>query len=229
MLGLQVTNAYTADSLSAIRPITLPTHFVPDRSYVLDNYTRFPVMEELFIEFILTAQIRKVNDKRTFFAMTKELKYTTGNTLVLLDNIPVTDHEQLCSYNPLLIKKIDVYFDRYIFGGQPFDGILSFSSYKNDYPSITFPPTTQLFDYEGTQPYRYFYAPTYETAAGKNSRLPDFRHTLLWEPALQTNGRETLTIPFHTSDIPGTYRITIEGIGKEGSIIYETYTFEVTE
>jgi hypothetical protein len=228
-LGLQVANAYTADSLGAIRTIALPSHFVPDRSYVLDNYTRFPVMEELFIEFILAVQIRKVNGERTFFAMTKDMKYTTGNTLVLLDNIPVTDHEQMCSYNSLLIKKIDIYFDRYIFGGQPFDGILSFSSYKNDYPSITFPATTQLFDYDGTQPYRYFYAPSYETAAGKNSRMPDFRHTLLWEPSLQTNGGEALTIPFHTSDIPGTYRITVEGIGKEGSIIHETSTFEVNE
>jgi hypothetical protein len=230
MLGLQVVNAYTADSLSAIRSVVLPSHFVPDRSYVLDNYTRFPVMEELFIEFILTARIHKVDGKRTFHTMTKDMRYTNGNTLVLLDNIPVTDHEQLCSYNPLLIKKIDVYFGRYVFGGQPFDGILSFSSYKNDYPSITFPATTQLFDYEGTQPYRYFYAPSYETVAGKNSRMPDFRHTLLWEPDLQNkNSGEALTIPFHTSDIPGTYRITVEGIGKEGRIIYETYTFEVSK
>ncbi|MDR3141620.1 MAG: hypothetical protein LBU37_07850 [Tannerellaceae bacterium] len=228
-LGLQVINAYAADSLNAIRSVALPTHFVPDRSYVLDNYTRFPVMEELFIEFILAVQMRKVNGKRTFFAMTKEMKYTNGNTLVLFDNIPVTDHEQMYSYNPLLIKKIDVYFGRYVFGGQPFDGILSFSSYKNDYPSITFPETTQLFDYEGTQPYRYFYAPSYETDAETNSRMPDFRHTLLWEPTLQSNGEETLTIPFRTSDIPGAYRITVEGISEEGSIIHETYTFKVNE
>jgi hypothetical protein len=97
--------------------------------------------------------------------------------------------------------------------------MLAFYSYKNDYPGITFDVSTQLFDYEGTQPYRYFYAPAYNES-NVSSRLPDFRHTLLWEPSIQTEGQAEIIIPFTTSDLPGSYLITIEGIGSEGTIVY---------
>jgi hypothetical protein len=36
-----------------------------------------------------------------------------------------------------------------------------------------------------------------------------------------------LTIPFTTSDIPGSYVITVEGIGKNGTVIQAKQTFEV--
>lgn len=227
-LGLQVVQAYMADSLSRIKETKAFWGLKPSRRYMLDDYTRFPSMADLFIEYILTARIRTVNGKKTFFAMNDNMNgYTNGMTLVLLDNIPVADHELLLDYNPLLIKSIDVYFGRYIFGGQAFDGIVFFSSYNNNYPGFRFKENTQLFDYEGTQPYRYFYVPSYNDETSLNTRIPDFRHTLLWEPLLQSNGQQEIIIPFSTSDLPGTYRITIEGIGENGTIISEHHEFTV--
>jgi len=227
-LAVQVVEAYTADSLSRIQ--SLPTYFnyPPHKEYKLDEYTRFGRMDEIFIEFINYARIRREGEGRVFNTLNERMDgYSLGKTLVLLDNIPVIDHELMVSYNPLLISKIGVYLGRYLFGGQFYDGIISFSTYNNNYPGIAFGANTQLFDFEGTQAYRYFYTPVY--GEGINSRMPDFRHTQLWEPALETEGEKEITIPFYTSDIPGYYRITVEGIGRSGSIVSASRIFEVME
>ena len=225
-LAVQVTHAYTADSLSNTKDIMPCSYYRPYIRYILDDYTRFPNMEEIFIEFIAHANIRRTNEGRRFSMMTESFDNYTNNILVLLDNIPISDHELLCDYNPLLIKTIDLHIGRYVFGGHLFDGIISFYSYNYDFPGITFGKNTQLFDYEGAQPYRYFYAPRYDET-NVSSRMPDFRHTLLWEPDIQSNGQAELIIPFTTSDMPGKYVVTIEGIGVNGTILNVKMEIEV--
>ena len=220
-LSLQVTHAYIADSLSKIKEITPCSDLRPNTRYILDDYTRFSNMQEVFIEFISFARIRRTNEGNRFSMANESFDAYSNNILVLLDNIPVADHELMVNYNPLLIKTIELYFGQYVFGGRRFDGIISFYSYKNDYPGITFGESTQIYDYEGTQPYRYFYTPSDDPASG-SSPLPDFRHTLLWEPFIQSNGQNELIIPFKTSDLPGYYVITIEGIGENGTIVHAT-------
>ncbi len=224
-MEVQIVEAYTADSLSRVKPLPTYFNYKPYREYVLDEYTRFNRMDEIFIEFINCARIRREGNQRILNTLNERMDgFATGKTLVLLDNIPVLDHELMINYNPLLVNKISVYLGRYIFGKQIYEGIISFSTYNNNYPGITFGENTQLFDYEGTQTYRYFYAPKYNEAS--SSRMPDFRHTLLWEPDLNSSG-EDIVIPFYTSDVPGYYRVTVEGIGKEGTIISTSHTIEV--
>jgi hypothetical protein len=218
-LGLRVMQAYTADSLSRIAALPAYFNYPPYRSFPLDDYTRFERMEEVFTEFITMVRLRQTPGGRVFNAMNEERTgFTQENTLVLLDNLPVADHERMASYNPLLVKTVDVYLGRYLFGGQLFGGIVAFRTYKGNYPGITFDHSVQIFDYAGTQPRRYFYSPVRATE-GPPSRLPDFRHTLLWEPSIETQGSRELSIPFYASDLPGDYLITVEGIGSQGSAV----------
>ena len=227
-LSVQVTHAYLADSLSIIKEITPCTDLVPHRRYILDDWTRFSSMEELFIEFISMCRIRRTGEGRRFSMADETFLSSSDNILVLLDNIPVPDHELVINYNPLSVKTIDVHFGQYIFGNRVFDGIIAFYTYKNDYPGITFGESTQIYDYEGAQPYRYFYAPKYD-AISVSSPLPDFRHTLLWEPDFQTKGQSTVVIPFSTSDIAGEYCIIVEGITSEGQPLRGVAHFQVGE
>jgi len=228
-LSLQVTRAYTADSMNQIRPTPPFNALTPFRKYALEEYTRFQNMEEIFIEFIPEARIRKINDKRSFSVVSDvNNNFSTDYVLVLLDNVPIADHDLMCNYNALLIEKIDLYQGRYIYGGQLYGGIIHFITYKGDYPGIKFEPYTQLLNFEGTQPYRYFYSPIYEETVN-STRMPDFRHTLLWEPFVDCKDGESITIPFYTSDIPGKYDVKLEGISKEGKIINATLQIEVVE
>ncbi|MCS3062026.1 hypothetical protein NXX40_03660 [Parabacteroides distasonis] len=111
----------------------------------MDEYTRFTTMEEVVIEFIPGLRFRKMDGVRRLAVLTEErIGYTIGNSLVLLDGIPITDHEIIFKYDPLKIRKIDVYKGKYVFGGQIFDGIASFSSYEHNYPGPVVDNSTQL-------------------------------------------------------------------------------------
>ncbi|MDL2208448.1 hypothetical protein LJB97_02370 [Parabacteroides sp. OttesenSCG-928-O15] len=226
-LGVQITEAYTADSLSRVEKLPPYFNYKPYKEYLLDEYTRFQFMEDLFVEFILAARIRKTGDTKTFNVLAERMdRFVTGQTLVLLDNIPVLDHSLIVDYNPLHIRKVDLYLGRYLFGGQICEGIIAFWSYNYNYPGITFGESTRIFDYEGTQAYRYFYSPKYDRQE-VSERMPDFRHTLLWEPSLRSEAKKEMTLPFYTSDVPGTYLVTVEGISKEGTVYTATHTIEV--
>jgi len=225
-LSIQLAQAYMADSLSKIREIISCTDLYPQRRYILDDWTRFSSMREVFIEFIASASIRQTNDGVRFTMLSEDFMTVSTNILVLLDNIPIANHELMANYNPLLIKTIDMHFGQYIFGGHRFDGIIAFYSYKNDYPGISFSENTQIFDYEGTRPYRYFYMPDYDEVS-VYSPLPDFRHTLLWNPDVQTDGQHSIVIPFTTSDITGDYRIMVEGLTRDGQLLRSEARFRV--
>ena len=71
------------------------------------------------IEFIPGLRFRKMDGVRRLAVLTEErIGYTIGNSLVLLDGIPIVDHEVIFKYDPLKIRKIDVYKGKYVFGGQ---------------------------------------------------------------------------------------------------------------
>ena len=229
-VGLQVLLAYTADSMSLVDTTYSFFQWKADRSYILDEYTRFTSMEELVIEFLRPLRFRNYNGKRYLSVFIEESATTTiGNSIVLLDGIPILDHDIIRKYNPLLIKKIEIYTDRFVFGGMHFEGLVSISTYKNDYPGLVMDATTNLFDYEGTQVHRYFYTPAYSGQPGENAMIPDYRHTLLWMPEVNTGGQQSISIPFSTSDLTGDFQVTVEGITKNGDVIRGVSFFEVEQ
>lgn len=216
-IGLQVLYSYMADSLSVLEKITPHFQWKPYSSYPLDNYTRFTRMDEVVIEFVTLLSFRNINQKRQLHLfIEKNVGRGAASTLALLDGIPITDHTILYNYDPLLVQQIDLYRERFDFNNQSFDGLVSFTTYSNDYPTLRLDESTQIFDYEGTQARRLFYAPTYNNEAALNERIPDYRHTLLWMPQVKTNGASSLTIPFSTSDLTGEFQVVIEGLTKDG-------------
>lgn len=68
---------------------------------------------------------------------------------------------------------------------------------------------------------RQFYRPNYaEPTTDQN--LPDLRSTLLWEPFVQTDNEGQGAVEFFTGDVPGTYRIIVEGVTPDGTFGYGT-------
>lgn len=226
-VALQVLYAYSGDSINRFNVIGSSFLGKPFGSYLLDEYTRFRTMPEVITEFVTFVRFRKIYNKYFLSVFRKGIGYSSGNTLVLIDGIPVFDHDIVYNYNPDFIKKLEVYQDTYILGSQIFDGVISMYTYNNDYPGLELGESTQFFDYEGTQAHRRFYAPSYETDSDKESRLPDFRHTLYWNPDVKTNGETSIVIPFYASDLSDNYTVVVEGLTKNGEVIYGTIDFGV--
>lgn len=226
-MGVQVLYSYMNDSLNRIEPVGNLFRSIPDKTYVMEEYTKFATMQEVITEFITFVRFRTLYGQRYLSIFREDIGYSQGSTLVMLDGIPLFNHEIIFKYNPLNIKKIETYFDRFIFGGKWYDGIMNFTTHNHNYPDLKPDPSTRFFSYDGTPPQRQFYSPVYSTEADRQSRLPDFRHTLYWDPDVKTNGKKSISIPFYTSDLTGDYKITVEGLTDDGKPIYALSRFRV--
>jgi len=233
-IALQVLYSYTKDSILRERPVDFRFNMKPDNTYILDDWTRFTLMSELVIECISELRFRRDNRQKWELWLARRKgdgssvnDYTWLRPLVILDGIPIIDYDLIYSYNPLLVERINIYYDDYIYGRMKFSGIAEFLTYNRNYPSLPTNASTQIVNYAGTQVSRRLYTPDYTNEKNRQSRLPDFRHTLLWEPALQSNGKSTLEIPFCTSDFSGEFLVTVEGLTTEGKVISGTASFEV--
>ena len=226
-IGMQVMYAYTADSMSRVDTTYSYFRHKPDRSFILEEYTRFNTMEEVVVEFIPPLRFRQYNNKRFLSVLMNENNKFSSNSMVLLDGIPIMENDIIFNYNPLLVYKIDVYKDKFVFGNNHFEGMVFLTTYQHDYPGLVLDESTQIFDYEGTQVRRYFYSPSYTVKNNVKTKTPDFRHTLLWMPNLETEGKSALSVPFSTSSLTGAFRVTVEGITKDGKIINGMSFFDV--
>lgn len=100
-------------------------------------------------------------------------------TLVLLDGIPFDDHETILNYDARLIHYIHRYTGKYTFGGELYDGIVSFITHRGTLPDIRLDKNSQMFSYEFPQKRIAFVAPSYNSEKQAGSRLPDFGIHLL--------------------------------------------------
>jgi hypothetical protein len=66
-----------------------------------------------------------------------------------------------------------------------------------------------------------FYSPEYKTEAQQTSDLPDYRTTLFWKPNVNTDEDGSAFFEFYASDKPEVYTVVMEGITKDGQIIYQ--------
>ena len=228
-LNMQVHNIYAAPKLRQFYEPQVDSaafYSKPGKSYLLDAYTRFTTIEEVLREYTswLTVAKRRGKYYVTMFDQTKPLD---ENPLVLYNGIPLFDMNKTFALDPLKIKKLDVVPSRYFYGPAVFDGILSFTAYKDDLAGFEIDPRAVVLDYEGLQLQRKFYTPVYDTEAQRSSRIPDFRTALYWQPDIITNEQGKCNVSFYTSDKPGKYMGIIQGITANGETGSQTFSFEV--
>jgi hypothetical protein len=215
-LGMQVERNFNADSLYTDLPFRYQQLFGEDdrRSYILDDYTRFPVMEELFVEFIPELRVRRVGDRREIQVRATDglgnMSFPQGAALVMVDGIPVLDHGKILSYDSLLVERIDIWSDTYFMGIRAFSGIVNFVTYKGNLPSMQFEDNVRIVDFQGCG------FPQAYTGKGAGARYPDFRQTLYWHPLLSLAPGETLTVDCKMPEYEGAFEAVAEGFTDAG-------------
>jgi len=225
--GMQLEKIFDADTLYEALP--LREHLVLDRQkcirYNLDDYTRFPVMEEIFVEFIPEMRTRRVDGVQQIQVRVSDMLnnyyFPAGAALVLLDGVPVLDHAKILAYDPLLVKRIDIYPDSYLFGIRGFSGIVNFVTYKGTLPSMQFEDNVRIVDYQGCS------LPLAYTCAGVGRDYPDFRQTLYWHPLLTLGPGETLEVECKTPAYGGRFEAVAEGLTEAGAAVAAHATLTV--
>jgi hypothetical protein len=230
-IGVQVQKIFAKEYLSRFSTTatkTVPFYGKSLRTYLLDDYTRFPTMEEVLREYVTEINVRKREGKPEI-ALTglPEKQPTKLHPLILMDGVPVSNQEKLFSFDPLKVKKIDVAIGKYVTDDTTFNGIASFTTFKGDLNGQQLDPNTLIQNYESLQSKREFYSPTYETEEQRKSRIPDFRNVLFWAPTIYTSSSGQALTSFYTSDQKGKYIAIIQGITADGKAGSATLSFDV--
>lgn len=126
---------------------TLPFYGKADKEYLLDDYVRFPTMEEVMREYVFEVALRKQKEEFRFRVLNTPFQtYFDEDPLILLDGIPVFDMDRLMALDPLKIRKLEVVARKYFLGSLICNGIVSFSSYNGDLAGYTLPREAAVRD-----------------------------------------------------------------------------------
>ncbi|MBD3627230.1 hypothetical protein [Cyclobacterium sp.] len=163
---------------------SIPFQFVTDFSYLLDDYNRFEDMATVIREYVPTVLVRSQN--RTTIFKNFNLPFDEvfqENPLLLIDGMPVFESDDFAKFNPKNIRKMDIINRNFYIKDHSFNGLVSLSSYENDFGRFDLPAKALFIEYSGVQQNKKF-----RTEIGQEEKelhLPDFRNILYW-----SNGNE---------------------------------------
>ncbi len=177
---------YGLDSLETV------TGFVADYSYLLDDYTRFETVETTLREYVPSVFVRTRDKKKEFRLINEVVKDVfESNPLILIDAMPVFDSDLLSGFNPKYFSKLEVLNREFYLNDRTYPGVLSFSSYENNFGLFPLAPSARFFDYMGLQP-KIELDRSRLGVPGSGGDFPDFRTVLFWgnwgNSAIQTSG-----------------------------------------
>lgn len=191
----------------------------PDRHYVLDDYTRFASMEEVFIEFMPEVRSVTANGETEIQVLLEDSfknSFFANSSFVMLDGIPVADKKKIMEYDPALVKEINVYTHSYTLPSIFLTGILSINTFKGNSPAFKYEDNVGIIRYKGC-----LYPQSLTWSKIKDfSQFPDLRQTIYWHPSVNVPPGETFDFQYVLPRYPGNFYIVIEGVTASGKPVY---------
>ncbi len=230
-ISMQIQNAYFefGPPSSIISERDTSTFYHPNKQYYLDDYVRFPVMEEVMREYVGSVIVRK-NQDGFYFRMGdyESREIFQEDPLILLDGLAVFDADEIMILDPLKIKKIETVSRTFLKGVIDFSGIVSFSTYNGDLDGYQLNKNAFVLEYDGVQARKKYYSPAYDKISEENTRIPDHRNVLYWNPQFKTDENGIANLEFYTSDDISVYEIIVEGLSNDGIPVYGNTFIQVT-
>ncbi len=226
-INSQIENAYfdvkkDIESNAKVFPESFSQY---DFHYELDDYTRFKTLKETLIEYVLTVGSRTRKGKDVMIVRSQDPDNSVRrDPLILLDGIPV-GNEEIMTFSPYRVKSIDIIANRVYYGPIVFDGVVSLETFNGDLHEFQLDESSLSFTMQGLEPRKNYTYPSYGQQ-DSNSRLPDRREQLFWNPQVEISDQQ-LTLDFTTSDLCGRYEISIEGFTSEGQPFSSRQMIEV--
>ncbi len=189
----------------------------------LDDYNRFPTIQEIVVEILPMVRIRKHYGKKQV-----ELAVPDGATsrlvfmdhiLVMMDGVVIPDFDLLLPLDAMLFDDVYYFNGRIVIGTATFNGAINFVSKKNYVTALDFPSSVCVVDYKGTRyPVAYL---------GDAPSKEDPRQLLYWHPALLHEEGDSERVVLTAPDYPGRFCVVAEGLTPDGRAVRAVAHFEV--
>ena len=148
---------------------------------------------------------------------------------IVLDGVNV-EPDFLDNINPQDVETIEVLKsigNTAIYGSRGGAGVLIITTKRGggSYSSNTYAPGIITYSPKGYYSARQFYSPKYSPET-PDSRS-DLRTTVYWTPHVVTDANGKVQFSYFNTDLPGTYRVVVEGINGLGQLARNVYTYQV--
>jgi hypothetical protein len=216
----QIDNAYyeiKKDSFLSTLPVSF--YNTPDKVYKLDDFTRFPTMEDVFREYVPEVVVKRSKENFTLQVVNPYSGYPYQNEpLMLINGVAILETNTLMAYDPLKIERIEIVNSKYFYGSLESDGIISLKTYKGameDLPSFN-SHHEKMVKMQTGGTYSF---PEYSPGKKELDRVPDYRVQLYWNPGVSVTKEQVTTLEFYTSDVVGDFEILVEGFSMDGVLV----------
>ena len=230
----QISNSFLSvkqDTIKINPERTSPLESMYDRSYVLDDYNRFPSVSETVVEFIQGLWIGRDKQGNKVFririADESAITRKSDLPLVVVDGLILQDHSLLINYPAAKIEAIHLIQQKYNMGVKTFPGVVEVTTFEGDFfKDISVSYVHKEMVTHPLEPKNYFKQNYSDTLAKIKRRIPDFRRQLFWEPNCHINQLDT-SVSFYTSDSTGVFELEVQGFTKSGKPLQVTRRFRV--
>jgi hypothetical protein len=206
-------------------PFPVVTGFVEDITYRLDDYTRFESVETVIKEYVPETSVRTAQKNKEFRVLDKVRgSIFDSNPLMLIDAMPVFDSDLLAAFNPKELEKLEVLTRNFYLNEEVFPGVISFSSYKNDFGGFPIPTNGIYLDYQGILPkvldkQELFATPT-------DTKMKDWRTVIYWS-ATDSDKNFNENLRFRLPANSGVYQVKVTFLGQNGNLQQVLRTFRI--
>ncbi|MBT8309685.1 MAG: Ig-like domain-containing protein [Bacteroidia bacterium] len=202
----------------------------PIRTYVLDDYKRFSTIAKTLEEVVDDAYHERKGGKQRFINVrereTDPYYEVDILPLIVVDGAAVQNHESILYFDANKVESISVLRDEYYYDKRVYQGVLMINTFDGDYYNNLQGEHIQLIDLKSPQQDKDYFYQDYDLQSKSADRIPDYRTQLLWEPNISLTG-ERLRIRFFTSDVRGTFEVSLEGFDKDGKPVSIKKYFKV--
>lgn len=223
---MQLSEAYKRpDSLEVVQIYTAPVPFYGTaiHSIVLDDFIDLPTLEEVFINLVSPVTVVKRKNSTKLMIRSDNPTSEFYDPLIMIDQIPVFDHDKVISIAPEKISRIDVINDVYVKGSVTYGSVINIVTWEGDMAGIDLPAGSYFFDYLGLHPAEK----VIEQTPAPGDQLPDTRNTLLWIADLVIERGTTANIALKTPAYPGEYVVLVRCMASPEEVLSATARFVV--
>jgi len=225
-VNYQIRKLYGAnsvkDSLYPVIPVPRIKRFYgkPDDELKLKDYIALPVMQEVFFELLagVSLKSKKSGYDITINSPVSSKPYDSPPGL-FIDGVAIKDASLIAGLEPDVVDEIDVVRSKYYVGDYLFYGIVNVITKAADFNNLTFPDNSVRLPYRAIDQVNPFMSPDYSSPDKRNSRIPDFRNTLYWNPSVIPDKSGKAAIDFWTSDFISDFVVNIQGVTAGGKAV----------
>lgn len=189
----------------------------PETELLMKDYIELPVMEEVFYELLEGIQLR--NRKTGYEISMADPVYNRQYEkppVMFIDGVVVSDPSVLAGLKPEKAEKIDLIRSRYVVGDYLFFGLVNVITKTGDFSSVPLPGYAVRIPYRIFDKVPGFWSPSYPDQESRQSRIPDLRNTLYWNPSVRPGSDGRFRVEFWSSDYVTDYEINVQGVDYIG-------------